>query len=84
MGPATQPVSTFVDGFTRLREPEALDNPFTSPERTATQISLSVYNRPHTMSQRRPCTSRTNDDLIKRMPGWKPPATAATADGEVV
>lgn len=27
--PATAPVPTFVDGFTRLRGPEILDNPFT-------------------------------------------------------
>lgn len=29
MAPATQPIPTFVDGYTRLREPEVLDNPFT-------------------------------------------------------
>lgn len=69
-----------MDGFTRLRQKELLDNPF-SPERVHTQISLSVYNRPLAMSQRRPCTSNNTDELLRRIPGWKP-APAAAAEGE--
>lgn len=58
--PATAPIPTFVDGFTRLREPEILDNPFT-PQKAASQISLSVYNRPQSMADRRPHTAYTAD-----------------------
>ena len=74
--PAGQPIRTFVDGFTRTRDPEVLDNPFT-PEKVKSQISLSVYNRPSSMATRRPHTAYTADDLLRKLPGWKPPAAAA-------
>ena len=79
--PATQPIPTFVDGFTRLRDPEKLDNPFT-PEKVSSQISLSVYNRPSSMANRRPHTAYTADDLVRKLPGWKPPPPGKDADGE--
>ena len=75
------PVRTFVDGFTRLRDPELLDNPFT-PEKAASQISLSVYNRPTIMASKRPHTAYTADELVRKMPGWKPPPPGKDADGE--
>ena len=34
------------------------------------------------MAQRRPQTAYTQDDLLRKIPGWKPPTTAAPADGE--
>lgn len=80
--PATAPIPTFVDGFTRKREPEHLDNPFT-PEKAPSQISLSVYNRPASMVARRPHTAYTADSLVRKLPGWKPAPVAAAADGEM-
>lgn len=77
--PATAPIKTFIDGFTRIRDPEVLDNPFT-PEKVSSQISLSVYNRPSSVANRRPHTAYTADELVRKQPGWKPPAAAA--DGE--
>ena len=59
-----------------------LDNPFT-PEKVQSTISLSVYNRPSSMAARRPHTAYTADDLVRKMPGWKPPPTAPAAEGEV-
>ena len=53
--------------------PRILDNPFT-PGDHRNQISLSVYNRPSSMANRRPKSSKTVDELINRLPGWKPPA----------
>lgn len=79
---ATEPIPTFVDGFTRKREPENPDNPFT-PAKVSSQISLSVYNRPSSMAARRPHTSYTADDLVRRMPGWKP-APVKVEEGEAV
>ncbi len=35
------------------------------------------------MAARRPHTSYTADDLVRKIPGWKPPPAAATEDGEV-
>ena len=81
--PPTQPVPTFVDGFSRLREPEILDNPYT-PDKAASQISLSVYNRPSAMALRRPQTAYTAEDLVKKIPGWKPPPEKKNEDGEVI
>ena len=92
--PPTQPVPTFVDGFTRIRDPVAHDNPFTpdkfikdrisnSQSRKNLPISLSVYNRPKDMADRRPHTAYTADDLVRKLPGWKPPPAAANAEGEV-
>ena len=46
--PATQPVKTDVDGFTRLRDYEEINNPFT-PQKVDKCISLSVFNRPKSM-----------------------------------
>lgn len=34
------------------------------------------------MSQRRPFTSKTADELVRKLPGWKPQPAAAAADGE--
>ena len=56
--PATKPIATFIDGFTRKREAEELDNPFT-PEKASSAISLSVYNRPSSVANRRPRTAYT-------------------------
>jgi len=56
--PPTTAIPTFVDGFTRIRDPEELDNPFT-PEKYKDEISLSVYNRPSTVANRRPKTAYT-------------------------
>ena len=81
--PPTQPVPTFVDGFSRLRDSEIYDNPYT-PEKEGSQISLSVYNRPSTMALRRPQSSYTAEDLVKRIPGWKPPPEKKNEDGEVI
>ena len=55
------------------------DNPFT-PDKVSTQISLSVYNRPSSVANRRPRTAYTADELVRKQPGWKPPP--ATAEGE--
>ncbi len=74
---------TFIDGFTRKREPDNPDNPFT-PVKVSSQISLSVYNRPNSMAARRPHTAYTADDLVRRMPGWKPPVVKEPAEGEAV
>lgn len=79
--PATAPIPTFVDGFTRKRDPEVLDNPFT-PQKVSSQISLSVYNRPSSMANRRPHTAYTADELVRKLPGWKPPPPGKDADGE--
>ena len=35
------------------------------------------------MADRRPHTAYTADDLVRKLPGWKPPPAAANADGEV-
>lgn len=35
------------------------------------------------MAARRPFTAYTADELVRKMPGWKPPPTAPAADGEV-
>lgn len=83
MPPATQPVPTFVDGFTRLRQSTTLDNPYT-PDKIKSQISLSVYNRPSAMTLRRPLTAYTADDLVRKLPGWKPLPEKAGAEGEPV
>ena len=64
-----------------MRDPEILDNPFT-PEKVGSQISLSVFNRPKTMTNRARCLSLTADELVRKLPGWKPAPLAATADGE--
>ena len=77
--PKDKPIATFIDGFTRKREPEVCDNPFT-PDKVSSQISLSVYNRPSSMANRRPRTAYTADELVRKQPGWKPPP--ATAEGE--
>ena len=34
------------------------------------------------MVARRPFTAYTADDLVRKLPGWKPPPVAAGADGE--
>ena len=81
--PPTQPIPTFVDGFTRKREPVTLDNPFT-PDKVRSQISLSVYNRPASMARLRPSTAVTQDALIRKMPGYKPPAAPKGEDGEEI
>ena len=81
--PATQAIPTFVDGFTRLRDPVSLDNPFT-PEKLSSQISLSVFNRPSSLANLRPRTAYTEADLVRKIPGWKPPAQPKNADGEVI
>ena len=80
--PPNKPIKTFVDGFTRVREQEVPNNPFT-PDRVDSQISLSVYNRPKTMAsvRREIDFSKTADDLLRKIPGWKPPVTAPV-DGE--
>ncbi len=79
--PATAMIPTFVDGFTRLRTAEVLDNPFT-PEKSHSQISLSVYNRPASMAARRPHTAYTADELVRKLPGWKPAPPGKDADPE--
>lgn len=47
-------------------------------------MSLSVYNKPKDLAFRRPHTAATQHDLLKNIPGYKPPATAFTlgADGQ--
>jgi hypothetical protein len=34
------------------------------------------------MAARRPHTAYTADELVRKIPGWKPPPVAATEDGE--
>ena len=48
-------------------------------------MSLSVYNKPKDLAFRRPHTAATQHDLLKNIPGYKPPTTAVTigADGNV-
>ena len=69
------PAKSYVGGLNNpsAGQPRRLDNPFT-PENHHTQISLSIYNRPRSMANKRPHTSKTVDELISRLPGWKPPA----------
>lgn len=57
------------------------DNPFT-PEKVKSQISLSVYNRPHSMAHRRNRTHFTADELVRKQPGWKPTPVAGEAAPE--
>lgn len=72
-----------MDGFSRLRDAESIDNPYT-PDKVVSQISLSVYNRPSSMALRRPQTAYTAEDLVKKLPGWKPPPEKKNEDGEVI
>lgn len=77
------PSKSFVGG---LHNPSAtparaLDNPFT-PTQYGRQISLSVYNRPKSMANRRPITAKTSEELISRLPGFKPAAAPKGEDGE--
>lgn len=58
-----------------------MDNPYT-PDKIASQISLSVYNKPSAMALRRPLTAYTADDLVRKLPGWKPAPEKALAEGE--
>jgi len=58
-----------------------LDNPYTA-DQIRSQISLSVYNRPTAMALRRPLTGKKPEDLVKKLPGWKPPPEKAPAEGE--
>ena len=69
--PATQPIKTDVDGFTRLRDYEEPNNPFT-PQRVDKCISLSVFNRPKSMVANRANRSKTCEELVRKIPGWKP------------
>lgn len=77
------PTKSFVGGLHNpsAGPPRRLDNPFT-PHQVAKQISLSVYNRPKSMANRRPGTARTTEQLIHRLPGYKPPAQPKGEDGE--
>ena len=76
---AAKPIPMFVDGFTRKRLPEEPSNPFT-PQKLSSAISLSVFNRPSSMAARRPQTAYTQEDLVKKLPGWKPPPVKASED----
>ena len=58
-----------------------MDNPYT-PDKIDSQISLSVYNKPKAMALRRPLTAYTADDLVRKLPGWKPAPEKAPVDGE--
>lgn len=74
-----------IDGFTKIFTKKDLDNPF-SRDTWRNSISLSVYNRPRFMAERRPLTAKTKDDLIRHLPGWKyqPPKAEVGPDGEPV
>lgn len=63
--PPTAPIRTYADGFTKIRDREDIDNPFT-PEKVKSQISLSVYNRPSSMAARRNITCFTSDELVRK------------------
>ena len=78
-----QPVPKQLDGFTNVFKKQDVDNPFTK-ENWKNTISLSVYNRPQFMADRRPLTAKTTEDLVKRLPGWKPMEKKAETgpDGE--
>ena len=77
------PIPKAADGFTNIFKPQALDNPFTQ-DNYRNQISLSCYNRPKDMADRRPRTSKTTDELVRRLPGYKvqPPKPEIGEDGE--
>jgi hypothetical protein len=72
-----------LDGFTDVFPKKDHDNPFTR-ENWKNTISLSVYCRPKLMAERRPHTAKTTEDLVKRLPGWKPTVakTELGPDGE--
>lgn len=65
------PVPKAFDGFTNISEKKPLDNPF-SRTSWKNQISLSVFNTPKVMAQRRPVTCKTTEELVRRLPGFKP------------
>jgi len=77
------PIPKAIDGFTNIFKPQALDNPFTQ-DNYRNQISLSCFNRPKDMADRRPRTSKTTDELVRRLPGYKvqPPKPEIGEDGE--
>ena len=68
------PIPKALDGFTNVFKQTELDNPFTA-DNWRYQISLSVFNRPKEMADRRPRTAKTTDELVKRLPGYKPPVS---------
>ena len=65
--------------------PKILDNPF-KPGSASKEISLSVYNRPMDMVNRRPRTAKTTTELVQLLPGYKPPKPKDEIgpDGEVI
>lgn len=60
-------------------------NPF-SQETLKKDISLSVYNGPKDLVDRKPRPATTQDQLLRRIPGWKQPVAKAEpgADGDSV
>lgn len=62
---------------------QEVNNPFTL-ENCASHISLSVYNQPEMLVKRRPRPVSTQDQLLRRLPGWKAPVVKAEIgpDGE--
>jgi len=79
------PIPKALDGFTNIFKEKELDNPFTKHS-WRNQISLSCYNRPKDVADRRPQTSKTTDELVRRLPGYKLAAPKAEigADGEPI
>lgn len=51
---------------------QLINNPFTE-ENCDSQISLSVYNGPQQIVAKKPRPITTQDALLRRIPGWKPP-----------
>lgn len=62
-----------------------VDNPFTE-DNCESHISLSVYNQPQMLIQRRPRPMTTQDQLLSRLPGWKKPVVKPEIgpDGEPI
>jgi hypothetical protein len=58
-------------------------HPFTK-ENCDSQISLSVYNRPKSLAENLPLPIRKAEEYLKLVPGYKPPATAASAAADPV
>lgn len=80
-----KPIPKATDGFTNIFHKKDHDNPFTR-ENWRNTISLSVYNRPQHVAERRPGTAKTTEDMVKNLPGWKPQEKKAEVgpDGEPI
>lgn len=58
-----------------------IDNPF-SEETLKQDISLSVFSTPKHVIERRPRPMTTQEQLLKRLPGWKPPTSKTEVDAD--